>query len=89
MITLDQFHLEQLFENAPAPPEGQNNVTMMTSACHPSAPFYGVYMQGSGRMGLRCTLCGQVWGEILIAKSLIAHAPASTLSILKKPNGGG
>lgn len=87
MMTLDVNSFEELFKGSPPPPEGEVNSTMMSSACHPNAPFYAVYMQGSGRAGLRCSCCGQVWGELLIAKSLIAHVPPATLG--RKLNGAG
>ena len=86
MQTIDQHYLEEKFTGVPMPETGNMNIIEIYPACHPGAPVYPMYAQGSGQIGLRCCACGQVSLAVLVAKSLIAHVgPAET----RKINGGG
>ena len=85
MQTLDRNALEEIFNGIPAadPPGVPRYIGIFH--CQ-GAPMYPMYVEGSGKVGLRCCLCGNVDVEVPVGSSLI-HAPVPI--DLKKLNGKG
>lgn len=62
--------LEEKLADAPKGPAGENPA-MLLSHCHQNAPSQVFYEKGSGKLSLRCTLCGEVYMQVLVARSMI------------------